>query len=216
MHADAALRRAQPFLRCARPLPEKPRVVVHSRGMRLAPLGGMANVVVPLAADFEDSEFTVPRDRLAAAGHTITVVGAEAGVTVRGKKGKASARVDATAGTVDAASFDACLIPGGWSPDHLRTDHPTVALVETFVRSGKPVAAICHGPQLLIEAGVLRGRTLTSAPAVRTDVVNAGGSWVDREVVTDGNLITSRRPDDLDAFTGALLEALGSGPVAHA
>jgi protease I len=175
----------------------------------------MAKIIVPLADDFEDSEFTVPRDRLAAAGHTVTIVGLEAGATVRGKKGKASARVDATAGAVDAAAYDACVIPGGWSPDHLRTDRATVELVASFVRSGRPVAAICHGPQLLIEAGAVKDRTVTSAPAVRTDIENAGGRWVDREVVTDRNLITSRRPADLDAFTEALLAALGSGEAAN-
>lgn len=180
----------------------------------------MAKIVVPLAEDFEDSELTVPRDRLAAAGHQMTIVGRTAGETVRGKRGNASARVDATAASVDAGAFDACVIPGGYSPDHLRTDRPTVALVQAMVRSGKPVAAVCHGPQLLIEAGVVTGRTLTSYPSVRTDLENAGARWVDREVVVDGNLITSRKPDDLEAFVDAILAALQpgdrAGDAAHA
>lgn len=176
----------------------------------------MARIVVPLAEDFEDSEFTVPRERLAAAGHTMTVVGRTAGETVRGKRGEASALVEATAASADPGAFDACVIPGGYSPDHLRTDRGTIALIQTMMGQGKPVGAICHGPQLLIEAGVVSGRTLTSYPSVRTDLENAGARWVDREVVVDGNLVTSRRPDDLDAFTRALLQALGAPDDAHA
>jgi protease I len=176
----------------------------------------MARIVIPLAEDFEDVELTVPRDRLVAAGHALTIVGREAGATVRGKRGTATARIDATSGAVDPDAFDAMVIPGGYSPDHLRTHRPTVALVQAMVRSGKPVAAVCHGPQLLIEAGVVAGRTLTSYPSVRTDLENAGARWVDREVVVDGALITSRNPDDLDAFTHAILAALGEGAAAHA
>ncbi|MCW5890538.1 MAG: type 1 glutamine amidotransferase [bacterium] len=175
----------------------------------------MARIVVPLAEDFEDAELTVPRDRLAAAGHTLTIVGRDAGETVRGKRGRASALVEASAASVAADAFDACLIPGGYSPDHLRTDRGAVALVQAMMRARKPVAAICHGPQLLIDAGAAAGRTLTSYPSVRADLENAGAHWVDREVVVDGALITSRTPDDLDAFTRAFLAALSEGAAAH-
>jgi protease I len=170
----------------------------------------MSKVAFVLANDFEDSEFKVPYDRVREAGHQATVIGAKAGEEVKGKKGKESATIETTAGQVDAAGFDALVIPGGYSPDHLRLDKDVVALVRRFVESGKPVAAICHGPQLLIEADAVKGRTMTSWPSVRKDIENAGGRWVDREVVIDGNLITSRKPDDLGAFSRALLEHLPS------
>jgi protease I len=168
----------------------------------------MARIAIPLADGFEDSEFSVPRDRLRAAGHQLTVFGRAAGATVKGKRGKASAEVEVAAASLDPDEFDALLIPGGHSPDHLRTDAATVHFVRHFSRSGKPVAAICHGPQLLIEAEVVEGRTLTSAPAVRKDLENAGAKWVDREVVIDEHLITSRGPEDLDAFCRAVLDEL--------
>ena len=168
----------------------------------------MARIAVPLAADFEDSEYAIPRDRLSAAGHQITVIGSEKGETVKGKKGKEQARIDTTARDLDPADFDVLLIPGGYSPDHLRLDRNVVDFVRRFCASSKPIAAICHGPQLLIEADCVRGRTLTSWPSVRKDLENAGATWRDQEVVEDRNLITSRKPDDLDAFTDAILVRL--------
>jgi protease I len=104
--------------------------------------------------------------------------------------------------------FDALVIPGGYSPDHLRMDPRMVDLTRDMARSGRPVAAICHGPWMLAEADVARGRMMTSWPSIRTDLVNAGAKWIDREVVEDGNLITSRKPSDLDAFSEALLRHL--------
>ena len=171
----------------------------------------MARIAVVLAEDFEDSEFTVPVDQLQNAGHEVVVVGAKAGEIVTGKNRQARATIAHAAGEVDAGAFDALLIPGGYSPDHLRTDPAVVSLVRTFDQQGKPVAAICHGPQLLIEAGVVKGRTLTSYRSVRTDLENAGARWVDRPVVTDGHLITSRKPDDLDAFGAELIRHLEAG-----
>jgi protease I len=168
----------------------------------------MKNVAVVLADDFEDSEFRVPVDRLKAAGHRVTLIGSKAGSTVRGKKGKESATLDASARERKASEFDALLIPGGYSPDHLRTDEAIVSLVRDIAKAGKPIAAVCHGPQLLIEADLVRGKTVTSWPSVRTDLKNAGALWVDKQVVHDGQLITSRKPDDLEAFTDALLKAL--------
>ena len=118
-------------------------------------------------------------------------------------------------GTVDDADLDeyaALVLPGGVAnPDSLRMDEDAVQFVREFVASGKPVAAICHAPWTLIEAGVVQGRQLASWPSLQTDIRNAGGEWVDDKVVTDGNLITSRNPDDLPAFTNALLEALDHG-----
>lgn len=171
----------------------------------------MARIAVALAEDFEDSEFTVPVDRLQNAGHEVVVVGAKAGEIVTGKNRQARATIAHAAGDVDAGDFDALLIPGGYSPDHLRTDRDVVGLVRAFDRQGKPLAAICHGPQLLIEAGVVEGRTLTSYASVRTDLENAGARWVDRAVVTDRHLITSRKPADLDAFGAELLRHLETG-----
>ena len=118
-------------------------------------------------------------------------------------------------GTVDDADLDeyaALVLPGGVAnPDNLRMDEDAVQFVREFVASGKPVAAICHAPWTLIEAGVVKGRRLASWPSLQTDIRNAGGEWVDDKVVTDRNLITSRNPDDLPAFTNALLEALDHG-----
>jgi protease I len=168
----------------------------------------MARIAILLAEDFEDSEFTVPYERLRAAGHEITVIGRTAGATVRGKRQRASAKIDATAQEVDPEKFDALVIPGGYSPDHLRLDKAAVSFVRRFWETGKPVAAICHGPQLLIEADVVAGKTLTSWPSVRKDLENARARWVDREVVEDGNLITSRKPDDLEAFSSAIIRRL--------
>jgi protease I len=168
----------------------------------------MAKIAVPLAADFEDSELAVPRDRLRAAGHDISIIGARTGETVKGKRGKEHATIDATAREVDPADFDALVIPGGYSPDHLRLDGDVVEFVRGFCASGKLIAAVCHGPQLLIEADCVRGKTLTSWPSVRKDLENAGATWRDQEVVEDGNLITSRKPDDLEAFSRAIASRL--------
>jgi protease I len=120
--------------------------------------------------------------------------------------------VDVAVAEASIEDYDALVLPGGVAnPDLLRMDADAVAFVREFVESGKPVAAICHAPWTLVEAGVLRGRRLTSWPSLQTDVRNAGGEWVDEPVVVDGNLITSRRPDDLPAFNGALLEAVNHG-----
>ncbi len=170
----------------------------------------MARVAIIVDDQFEDSEFKQPYDRLKKAGHEGVVVGLEKGKQLKGKRGKVKAKADAAASEVSPDEFDALVIPGGYSPDHLRTDARMVALTRDMVGSGKPVAVVCHGPWMLAEADVARGRTLTSWPSIRTDLVNAGAHWVDREVVEDGNLITSRTPDDLPAFCDALLKQLES------
>jgi len=168
----------------------------------------MAKVAFVLADDFEDTEFRVPYDRIREAGHEVTVIGTEAGKEVKGKKGEETFTPEVTPDEVSAADFDALVIPGGYAPDKLRTHEGVVKFVQGVFGADKPVAAICHAGSLLVEADAVQGRTVTSWPSVRTDLVNAGAEWVDREVVEDGNLITSRNPDDLDAFTTTILERL--------
>jgi protease I len=168
----------------------------------------MAQIAIPLAQDFEDSEFSVPYAQLKEAGHNIVVFGKQTGETVKGKRGEESFTIEQTAQGLSPDNFDALLIPGGFSPDHLRTDEQVVSFVRDFCKTGKPVAAICHGPQLLIEADAVRGKTMTSFPSVRKDLQNAGAHWVDQEVVEDNNFITSRKPDDLDAFVNTIKKHL--------
>ncbi len=168
----------------------------------------MAKVAFVLADNFEDSEFRVPYDRLQEAGHETTVIGTEAGKEVKGKQGEETFTPEATPDQVNPADFDALVIPGGYAPDKLRMDEGVVKFVKDMSSSDKPVAAICHAGWLLAEADAVDGRTLTSYPSIRTDLVNAGAEWVDKEVVVDGNLITSRGPDDLDAFCSSILDAI--------
>lgn len=168
----------------------------------------MAHIAIPLAQDFEDSEFSVPYSQLKEAGHEIVVFGKQVGETVKGKRGEESFTVEKTAQGLSPSYFDALVIPGGFSPDHLRTDAQVVAFVRDFTKTGKPVAAICHGPQLLIEADAVNGKTMTSFPSIRKDLQNAGANWVDQEVVEDGNLITSRKPDDINAFVSTIKKHL--------
>lgn len=168
----------------------------------------MAKVAFIMDDMFEDSEFRVPYDRVREAGHEATVVGLAADKEVTGKKGNETIRTDAAVADVSARDFDALVIPGGYSPDKIRTNEDMVRLTSEMIGSRKPVAAICHAGWMLAEAGVLRGRTVTSWPSIKTDLVNAGAEWVDQEVVDDDNVITSRKPDDLDAFTKALLSQL--------
>ena len=168
----------------------------------------MAKVAFVLADDFEDSEFKVPYDRIREAGHKVTVVGKEANKEVKGKKGKETFTPEAAPGDVSADQFDALVIPGGYSPDKLRTDEGIVSLVQKIAGADKPVAAICHAGSLLIEADAVRDKRVTSWPSIRTDLINAGAKWEDAEVVEDGNIITSRKPDDLPAFCAAILQRL--------
>lgn len=174
----------------------------------------MATIGMPVANDFEDSEFTVPRERLSAAGHTVVVLGKRAGERMMGKQGKESARIDKAVAEADPDDFDALVIPGGYSPDHLRTDADMVSFVRRFGESQRLIAAVCHGPQLLIEADLVQGRKMTSWPSVRKDLENAGVQWVDAEVCVDENFITSRKPDDLEAFSDAVLKKLEESQAA--
>jgi protease I len=168
-------------------------------------------VAILVADGFETVELEEPRRALQDAGATVEIV-SPTGEQVQGVDGMEPGEryaVDVQLGEADEAAFDALVLPGGLhSPDRLRQLPEAVQLVTAFVESGRPVAAICHGPWSLVEAGVLRDRTITSYPSLRTDVVNAGGTWVDEEVHVDGNLITSRRPDDLPAFCERLVDAV--------
>lgn len=174
----------------------------------------MARIAFLVADMYEDSEFRVPYERLREAGHEIVVAGKEAGTTVHGKQGDDSVEIEAAASDLDHTDFDALVLPGGYSPDKLRTDRPSVGFTRAMFMSGKTVAAICHAPWMLAEADVLQSMTLTSWPSIKTDLVNAGATWVDREVAEDTNLITSRKPDDLDAFCQAILVHLEQAEAA--
>jgi protease I len=165
----------------------------------------MAKVAFILDGMFEDSEFKVPYDRVREAGHEAVVIGLDKGKKLHGKKGKESITTEVAIDDVSPEEFDAVVIPGGYSPDLIRTNPKMVDLVRKQHDGGHPVAAICHAGWMLAEADIIRGKTVTSWPSIKTDLVNAGANWVDQEVAEDGNLITSRKPDDLEAFSKALL-----------
>lgn len=165
-------------------------------------------IAVLLASDFEDSEYEEPVKALREAGHEVIVIGREKGETLEGKRGDVKAETDMAIANADPSTFDALLIPGGYSPDQLRIDERMVEFTRAFGGSDKPIGAICHGPQLLIEADAVAGKKMTSWPSVRTDLRNAGATVVDEEVVVDGHLITSRKPGDIPAFNDALLKQL--------
>lgn len=167
----------------------------------------MARIAFILDEMFEDSEFQVPFDRVREAGHDAVVVGLEAGKQVTGKKGT-KITIDTGPSDVTAAEFDALVIPGGYSPDKVRTSSRLVELTRQMYEANKPVAAICHAGWVLAEADIVRGKTITSYHSIKTDMRNAGARWVDEEVVQDGNLITSRQPADLPAFCDTLLGEL--------
>lgn len=168
----------------------------------------MARIAMIIADMFEDPEFRVPYDRLRDAGHEVVLIGAEAGKKIEGKQHKEIVTAEKGIAHVSADQFDAIVIPGGYSPDKLRMDPRMVAFTRAFFDAGKPIAAVCHAPWMLVEADIARGKTVTSWPSIRTDLVNAGAEWVDEQVVQDGNIITSRKPDDLQAFSDAILRQL--------
>ena len=172
---------------------------------------GTQRVAMVLAKNFEDAEAIDPKRYLEELGAEVTVIGIERGPIV-GKKG-GSLDADATFADVSPDDFALLVIPGGGAPENLRIDEAAVAFTRRFMESGKPVAAICHGPQLLISAKTLEGRTLTSVNKIRDDITNAGGHYVDQPLVEDGNLITSRVPGDLPVFNEALGRVLGIVPA---
>ena len=172
----------------------------------------MTKRVLIMATDgFEQSELLKPRQNLEDAGFETILASPESG-TIKGwdqKDWGKEVSVDLTIEEVSSSDYDALLLPGGqMNPDALRMNDDAVALVREFDDAGKPIAAICHAPWLLAEAGIIEGKTVTSWPSVRTDLTNAGGRVVDQEVAKDGNLITSRNPDDIPAFSKALIEML--------
>ncbi len=179
-----------------------------------ATVEGMTKKIAFLTASegIERVELTEPWEAVVQAGHTAVLLSPEAGeVQTFDHLDKAETRpVDVKVSDASIDEYDALVLPGGVAnPDALRMDADAVRFVKDFVASGKPVAAICHAPWTLVEAGVLDGKRLTSWPSLQTDIRNAGGTWVDEEVVTDGNLISSRNPGDLPAFNKALLDAIG-------
>lgn len=177
------------------------------KGLRVAAL---------VAEGFEQVELTGPREALVAAGATVVLVSPESG-TVQGFNHHDRADtfpVDAVLDTVRATDFDALLLPGGaLNPDTLRTIPKAVAFVKSFFDERKPVAAICHASWTLVEADVVAGRTMTSWPSIATDLRNAGATWVDREVVVDEHLVTSRKPDDIPAFNAKMVEIFATARI---
>jgi protease I len=158
-------------------------------------------VACVLDVDFEDSEFRGPNDSLTKAGHEVIVVGLEAGRKLTGKRGKEKVTAEKGIDQVSAGDFDALLIPGGYSPDHLRADRRMVDFARAFFTDERPVFAICHGPQLLMTARVVRGRRMTAWTTIQDDLSQVGADVVDEEVVVDRRLVTSRKPDDVPAFS---------------
>ncbi len=168
-----------------------------------------------LAADgFEQIELTRPWEDIKAAGATVELVSLKSG-EIQGLNHDEKAdkfTVDKTVSDVSASDYDGLVLPGGVAnPDTLRTDQAAVQFVKDFFTQSKPVAAICHGPWTLVEADVLKGRTVTSWPSLKTDIINAGGNWVDKDVQVDQGLVTSRKPDDLDAFCRKAIEEFCEG-----
>jgi len=170
-----------------------------------------ARVLIMATNRFEESELFGPRERLLDLGADVKLASPdldEIMATVHDEPGK-RIKPDLIIRDARAADFDALILPGGvGNPDHLRTNEDAIGLIREFDSAGKPVAAICHGPWLLVEADLLRGRKATGWKSIRTDLRNAGAEVVDEEVVVDGNIITSRKPDDVPAFTDSLIEAI--------
>lgn len=167
------------------------------------------NIAVLLTDSFEDVEYTEPAKAFKEAGHNITVIEKEKGKTVQGKQGEAKVEIDAAINEVNPDQFDALFIPGGFSPDILRADDRFVQFAKSFMEDKKPVFAICHGPQLLITSETLNDRDVTGYKSIQVDLKNAGARFHDKEVVVCGNqLVTSRTPDDIPAFTRESLNLL--------
>jgi protease I len=172
-------------------------------------------VLIVATDGFEEWELFGPRQILQQRGAEVVLASLKTDpiqATVHDDPGK-TIRPDLTVDQANADDFDALILPGGVrNPDHLRTHENVIALIRRFSEQGKPVAAICHGPWLLVEADLVRGRTVTSWPSIRTDLRNAGGNVVDQAAVIDGNIVTSRNPDDVEAFTNALIDLIEERP----
>ena len=192
---------------------------IFGNDVKNGPLSGK-RIAILATKGFEEVELTKPKKALEDAGAKVDLVAPSAGVSGGSIKawdmtdwGK-NVDVDVKLEDANAEYYDALQLPGGaMNPDHLRMDPEAVAFVKSFFTAGKPVAAICHAAWTMIEADVVKGRTLTSWPSLQTDLRNAGATWVDEEVVVDGNLVTSRKPDDLSAFNREMIEAFQGAPV---
>lgn len=168
----------------------------------------MSRIAVIIDDMFEDSEYTQPAEEFKGKGHELIHIGIKKSGIVKGKKKQTPVQIDKAITDVSVDDFDALLIPGGFSPDKLRAHDEAVVFSKNFMESGKPIFAICHGPQLLISADVLRGRKVTGYKSIIQDIKNAGAEFLDQEVVEDGNLVSSRNPDDLPAFIRVSLSKL--------
>lgn len=168
----------------------------------------MSKIGVLIGPKFEDIEYNKPAKAFKDAGHDLTTIGFKQGQSVEGKEEKTKVNIEKSANEVSVSDFDAIFIPGGCSPDKLREDENVVNFTRNFVNSGKPVLAICHAPQLLITAEVIKGRNIAGWKSIIVDIKNAGGNYVDKEVVEDGNIISSRGPKDIPAFIDASLNKL--------
>ncbi|MFP3879544.1 MAG: type 1 glutamine amidotransferase domain-containing protein [Dehalococcoidia bacterium] len=166
-------------------------------------------IAILVEADFEDDELTSPLQAMRESGAEVTIVGTKQGAKYRGKRRKAEVVADAAADGVSSQDFDAVIVPGGYAPDKMRLHQPMIDLVRKAYDAGKLIAAVCHGPQLLISAEIVKNKRMTSWPSIAVDLKNAGADWADEELVRDGNLITSRRPSDLPMFNKAIIVALG-------
>lgn len=174
-----------------------------------------ARVLIVATDGFEEWELFGPREILQKRGAEVVLASLKTDpiqATVHDDPGK-TIRPDLTVDDANADDFDALILPGGVrNPDHLRLHGNVIELIKAFDRQGKPVAAICHGPWLLVEADLLRGKTATSWPSIRTDLRNAGANVIDQSAVTDGNIVTSRNPDDVEAFTEAVIDLIENAP----
>lgn len=173
-------------------------------------LGGK-RIAILVEEGFEDSELVEPMRALKDAGAKVIIVGSGSQQSYRGKRKRVRIRADVTAADIEVEDIDAVVIPGGNAPAHMRQHQSMLDLVHDANHSGKLLAAICHGPQLLASAGILRGRTITSWPSIADELKSYGAEWCDEPVIRDDNLITSRKPADIPKFSMAIIEALGQG-----
>ncbi|AHM05586.1 ThiJ/PfpI family protein [Roseibacterium elongatum DSM 19469] len=173
-----------------------------------------ARILIIATHGFEQSELEFPRDQLRVKGATVHVATPD-GKPIKGWEGSdwgRAAEADLSFDAIDVAGYDALVLPGGQiNPDLLRVDDRAIETVKAFARDGKVVAAVCHAPWLLVEAGLAKGRPMTSYPSIKTDVVNAGAEWVDQSAIADGGIVTSRNPNDLKDFVGKIVEEIEEG-----